>query len=98
MRPVCGIIYTPRRALCDNIAARLNADGIVAAAYHAGLDAKERERVLDAWVDGKTLGVVVATIAFGMGVDKDDVHIFFGLYLIVGEIRHSLPNTKVNRR
>jgi len=51
----------------------LNADGIVAAAYHAGLNTKERERVLAAWVDGKRIGIVVATMAFGMGVDRGDV-------------------------
>jgi superfamily II DNA helicase RecQ len=73
VRPVCGIVYSPRRLLCDAIAARLNSHGITAAAYHAGMDAKERERVLDAWVHGTTLGVVVATVAFGMGVDKADV-------------------------
>jgi ATP-dependent DNA helicase RecQ len=72
-RPVCGIVYSPRRALCDSIAARLNSDGIFAAAYHAGLETKERERILDAWVDGTRLGVVVATVAFGMGVDRADV-------------------------
>jgi superfamily II DNA helicase RecQ len=37
------------------------------------MDAKERERILEAWVDGTTLGVVVATVAFGMGVDRADV-------------------------
>jgi ATP-dependent DNA helicase RecQ len=73
MRPVCGIVYSPRRALCDSIAARLNSDGIVAAAYHAGMEAKDRERVLSAWVKGDRLGVVVATVAFGMGVDRGDV-------------------------
>jgi len=72
-RPVCGIIYSPRRALCDSVAARLNSDGIVAAAYHAGLDNKEKEKVLHDWVQGERLGVVVATIAFGMGVDRGDV-------------------------
>ena len=74
MRPVCGIVYSSRRALCDAIAARLNSDGIVAAAYHAGLEAKDRERILNAWVNGDKIGVVVATVAFGMGVDRGDVH------------------------
>jgi superfamily II DNA helicase RecQ len=73
MLPVCGIVYCTRRALCDSIAARLNMDGIRAAAYHAGLESKERERVLNAWIDGKAIGVVVATVAFGMGVDRPDV-------------------------
>ena len=66
-------MYSPRRVLCDAIAARLNSDGINAAAYHAGLDSKERERILGAWVNGKQIGVVVATVAFGMGVDRGDV-------------------------
>ena len=73
VRPICGIVYSPRRVLCDSIAARLNGDGIVAAAYHAGLNIKERERVLTAWVDGQRIGIVVATMAFGMGVDRGDV-------------------------
>lgn len=73
-RPVCGIVYSSRRAVCDTIAARLNSDGIVAAAYHAGLNANDRERILNAWVDGEKIGVVVATVAFGMGVDRGDVH------------------------
>jgi ATP-dependent DNA helicase RecQ len=68
-------VYARRKVLCDAIAARLNSDGIVAAAYHGGLDAKDRERILDAWVDGKKIGVVVATVAFGMGVDRGDVPI-----------------------
>jgi superfamily II DNA helicase RecQ len=72
-RPVCGIVYSPRRVLCDAIAQRLISDGIKAAAYHAGLQAKDRERILKEWVDGKELGVVVATVAFGMGVDRGDV-------------------------
>ena len=72
-RPVCGIVYSPRRVLCDAIAQRLNMNGIKAAAYHAGLEAKDRERILEEWVNGKELGVVVATVAFGMGVDRGDV-------------------------
>jgi ATP-dependent DNA helicase RecQ len=75
--------------LCDSTAARLNADGIIAAPYHAGLDAKERERVLAAWVDGKKIGVVVATVAFGMGVDKGDVSKSMN-YLIIGTVCDSL--------
>src|SRR5579859_1183862 len=72
-RPVCGIVYSPRKTWCDEIARRLRNDGVVAASYHAGMDPKERERVLAAWVDGTTLGVVVATVAFGMGVDRGEV-------------------------
>jgi ATP-dependent DNA helicase RecQ len=89
MRPVCGIVYSPRRVLCDSVAARLNSDGINAAAYHAGLESKERERILDAWVDGTRIGVVVATMAFGMGVDRADV-LKFVLLLTEGAVCHSL--------
>jgi superfamily II DNA helicase RecQ len=90
VRPICGIVYAPRRILCDSIAARLNADGIVAAAYHAGLNNKERERVLAAWVDGKRIGIVVATMAFGMGVDRGDVHPPLTMHLTIGSIRDTL--------
>jgi bloom syndrome protein len=45
----------------------------MAASYHADLAIKDRERILNAWVDGEKLGVVVATLAFGMGVDRGDV-------------------------
>jgi superfamily II DNA helicase RecQ len=88
--PICGIVYAPRRILCDSIAAKLNADGIVAAAYHAGLNNKERERVLTAWVDGKRIGIVVATMAFGMGVDRGDVRRPLKMYLTVGSICDTL--------
>ena len=95
MRPVCGIVYSPRRILCDAIAARLNSDGINAAAYHAGLDAKDRERILDAWVDGRRIGVVVATVAFGMGVDRGDVYLS-AIQLNPGAICDSLRDTKIH--
>ena len=90
IRPICGIVYAPRRILCDSIAAKLNADGIVAASYHAGLNNKERERVLAAWVGGKRIGIVVATMAFGMGVDRGDVHPPLKIHLTIGSIRDTL--------
>jgi superfamily II DNA helicase RecQ len=73
LRPVSGIVYGVRRAWCDELAARLKSDGIAAAAYHAGLAPQEREKILNDWLQGDRLGVVVATIAFGMGVDRGDV-------------------------
>jgi ATP-dependent DNA helicase RecQ len=67
-----AIIYGPTRKSCEAEAERLNADGWLAGAYHAGLPPKERERVQIAFMQGE-LQVVVATNAFGMGVDRSDV-------------------------
>jgi ATP-dependent DNA helicase RecQ len=66
-----AIVYTPSRRDSEELAAEL-ALHFPAAAYHAGLDASVRERVQRAFQSGK-LEVVVATIAFGMGIDKADV-------------------------
>jgi ATP-dependent DNA helicase RecQ len=67
-----AIIYGPTRKSCEAEAERLKADGWLADAYHAGLPPKERERVQVAFMQGE-LQVVVATNAFGMGVDRSDV-------------------------
>src|SRR5271168_3773486 len=64
-----AIVYAPSRKAAEELAATL---GGSAAAYHAGLDPGTRERVQRNFLDGK-LEVVVATIAFGMGIDKADV-------------------------
>ena len=66
-----AIIYTPSRKLAESVAALLSAD-FPAAAYHAGLDADRRRRVQDAFLAGK-VEVIVATIAFGMGIDKPNI-------------------------
>eukprot|EP00041_Stephanoeca_diplocostata_P011097 m.180179 g.180179 ORF g.180179 m.180179 type:complete len:919 (-) comp18410_c0_seq3:152-2908(-) len=67
-----GVVYTYKRELCNELAANLRAAGIPAEAYHSGLKKSERERVLSGWSD-KTVNIVVATIAFGMGIDRRDV-------------------------
>jgi RecQ family ATP-dependent DNA helicase len=66
-----AIVYAPTRKDADETAAALAAH-FPAAAYHAGLDAEQRDRVQRKFLDG-ALEVVVATIAFGMGIDKADV-------------------------
>jgi ATP-dependent DNA helicase RecQ len=67
-----GIVYCLSRAKVEDTAAWLSAHGINALPYHAGLDAATRRRNQDAFL--KTEGLVlVATIAFGMGIDKPDV-------------------------
>jgi ATP-dependent DNA helicase RecQ len=67
-----AIIYGPTRKSCQAEAERLQGDGWLADAYHAGLPPKERDRVQAAFTDGE-LEIVVATNAFGMGVDRSDV-------------------------
>ena len=67
-----GIIYAARRRDTEAIAAALAGRGVRAAAYHAGLRASEREAIQAAFMAGET-DVMVATIAFGMGIDKPDI-------------------------
>ena len=67
-----GIVYASTRSQTDKTAAALVAHGINARAYHAGLDGQERARNQDAFVRAEDM-VMVATIAFGMGIDKPDV-------------------------
>jgi ATP-dependent DNA helicase RecQ len=67
-----GIVYRLSRRSVEETAEWLQAHGRNAAAYHAGLDARVRSAVLDRFLTEPDL-VVVATIAFGMGIDKPDV-------------------------
>jgi ATP-dependent DNA helicase RecQ len=67
-----GIVYCQTRKKVDETAAWLVGDGISALAYHAGLDADVRRRHQDRFLREEGI-VMVATIAFGMGIDKPDV-------------------------
>ena len=67
-----GVIYSGSRDGTERLAEALNAQGVPALAYHAGLDKAVRERRLHQFLD-EDAQVMVATIAFGMGVDKPDV-------------------------
>ena len=67
-----GIIYCLSRRKVEELAELLNINGIKAAPYHAGLDAKTRAENQDAFLM-EEIDVIVATIAFGMGIDKPDV-------------------------
>lgn len=71
-KPVSGIVYALSRASTEKLADFLAANGVDAMPYHAGLDAATRRRTQERFLreDGV---VVVATIAFGMGIDKPDV-------------------------
>ncbi|HUY80572.1 MAG TPA: ATP-dependent DNA helicase RecQ [Acidobacteriaceae bacterium] len=66
-----AIVYAPTRKDAESTAAEL-AGTFPSAAYHAGLDPQTRERVQREFLDGR-LDVIIATIAFGMGIDKPDV-------------------------
>jgi ATP-dependent DNA helicase RecQ len=67
-----GIIYCTSRREVDALAAWLSGSGVRAVAYHAGLGDDERSRNQDAFLD-EHADVVVATVAFGMGIDRSDV-------------------------
>ncbi|QTF06754.1 ATP-dependent DNA helicase RecQ [Brenneria izadpanahii] len=67
-----GIIYCNSRAKVEDISARLQSRGLSVAAYHAGLDNERRAQVQEAF-QRDDLQVVVATVAFGMGINKPNV-------------------------
>jgi ATP-dependent DNA helicase RecQ len=67
-----GIVYAATRKDAEEYAAGLSELNVAAAAYHAGMRAKQRNQVHQRFLDGE-LDVVVATTAFGMGIDKADV-------------------------
>jgi ATP-dependent DNA helicase RecQ len=67
-----GIVYTLTRKNTEEIAKYLRANGISSAAYHAGMKGEKREAIQNDFMENK-FKVIVATIAFGMGVDKSDI-------------------------
>lgn len=67
-----GIVYTYSRKDADNIACELCEQGIVAEAYHSEVIAKRKKTIHQSWMKNRTQ-VVVATIAFGLGINKPDV-------------------------
>lgn len=79
-----GIIYCGSKKDCEKVTLHLKKVGIDAAMYHAGLSGSERERVQEAWMRGEETQVMVATIAFGMGINKPNVRFVF---------HHSIPKS-----
>lgn len=75
-----GIVYTLSRKQTENIAKKLTERGIRAEHYHAALQTEEKAQVQRDWQSGR-VKVVVATIAFGMGIDKPDVRFVIHHYL-----------------
>lgn len=81
-----GIIYVQARKTTEELAKILQVNGIKASPYHAGLDAKVRTKVQDDFLM-EEIEVIVATIAFGMGIDKPDVR-----FVIHYDIPKSIEN------
>ncbi len=71
-----GIVYTATHRRAEELAALLRDNGVDAVHYHGGLSRKDREAAQDAFMGGD-VEVIVATSAFGMGVDKPDVRFVF---------------------
>ncbi|MEM9502821.1 MAG: RecQ family ATP-dependent DNA helicase, partial [Cyanobacteria bacterium P01_E01_bin.43] len=71
-----GIVYVATRQAADDIATALQQESLKAAAYHAGMSAAERETTQDQFMADE-LDIMVATTAFGMGIDKANVRFVF---------------------
>lgn len=78
-----GIVYAPTRTAVERVAAALVRGRVGAVAYHGGLDPALRQRAQDAFMDARA-PVIVATNAFGMGIDKPDVRLV---------VHHAMPGT-----
>lgn len=81
-----GIIYCQSRKKVEDLAEMLQVNGVAAVPYHAGMDGKTRARHQDMFLH-EEVDVIVATIAFGMGIDKPDVR-----YIIHNDIPKSLES------
>jgi ATP-dependent DNA helicase RecQ len=75
-----GIVYAATRKAVEAVAAKLSQAGIRATAYHAGLDDRSRNAAQDAFMSGE-IEAIVATNAFGMGIDKPDIRFVIHYHL-----------------
>ncbi|KAL0221444.1 hypothetical protein RCL1_001298 [Eukaryota sp. TZLM3-RCL] len=79
----CGLIYALSKKDTEQLADELNSKGLSCASYHAGMSNEERSRVQRLWMED-SVRIVVATIAFAMGINKVDVRFV---------IHHSMPKS-----
>jgi ATP-dependent DNA helicase RecQ len=91
-----GIVYVQRRADADDLAARLAERGVRAAAYHAGMDPGARESTQASFL-AEELDLVVATVAFGMGIDRSDVRFVVHASLPKGVEQYSQETGRAGR-
>jgi ATP-dependent DNA helicase RecQ len=78
-----GVVYASTRKSVDRLSTMLERQGIAAAAYHAGLEDRQRRDVQESFM-AERVRVIVATNAFGMGIDKPNVRLV---------VHHSMPGT-----
>jgi ATP-dependent DNA helicase RecQ len=71
-----GIVYAATRAIAEELAEELSGRGISARAYHAGMHGSERDAIQEDFMDDR-FEVIVATTAFGMGIDKPNIRFVF---------------------
>jgi ATP-dependent DNA helicase RecQ len=71
-----GIVYAATRAIAEELAEELDRKGIAACAYHAGMNGTQRDRIQEEFMDD-AFEVIVATTAFGMGIDKPNIRFVF---------------------
>src|SRR5918994_1672619 len=78
LRGASAIVYARSRRSCESLARTLRVHDLAAVHYHAGLEPEERSAAQEAFIEGR-IQTVVATTAFGMGIDKPDIRLV-GLY------------------
>jgi len=66
------IVYVQTRKICEKLSADLKAKGVTTAYYHGGMEKEDKERSHELFIKGEIM-VIVATISFGMGIDKSDI-------------------------
>ena len=67
-----GIIYCHKRERCEQLVKQLEAQSVKCAYYHADINKNTKNKVQDEWMNNQ-LQVIIATVAFGMGINKKDV-------------------------
>ena len=95
-RGQAGIVYCISRKAVEKLDAALRAAGVRSVAYHAGLDADHRRRAQEAFLN-EDLDVVVATVAFGMGIDRTDVRFVVHAALPKGIEQYSQETGRAGR-